>query len=205
MFPMGDIAYPWGAKMNCPTCGAAIEVAGNRRSFHCSYCNNFHFPEETGDGVSVLGDPVGVDCPVCKLDLETAEIEGEVVGYCPRCRGFLTATANFGRIVEKRRALHGPHEANHEPFDPAELKRVLQCPVCHLCMEAHPYYGGGNAVVDTCDRCSYIWLDAGELAIIERYIPHARPAAPVALTAIAVDEPREQPPDLVESVFDLLG
>jgi hypothetical protein len=39
-------------------------------------------------------------------------------------------------------------------------------------MEAHPYFGGGNAVVDTCDRCNLIWLDAGELAVIERYVPH---------------------------------
>ena len=39
-------------------------------------------------------------------------------------------------------------------------------------MEAHPYFGGGNAVVDTCEHCGLIWLDAGELAVIERYIPH---------------------------------
>jgi Zn-finger nucleic acid-binding protein len=39
-------------------------------------------------------------------------------------------------------------------------------------MDAHPYFGGGNAVVDTCERCGLVWLDAGELAIIERYVPH---------------------------------
>jgi hypothetical protein len=46
-------------------------------------------------------------------------------------------------------------------------------------MEAHPYFGGGNAVVDTCEVCESIWLDAGELAIIERYLPHGRAALPL--------------------------
>ena len=62
-------------------------------------------------------------------------------------------------------------------------------------MEAHPYFGGGNAVVDTCERCGLIWLDAGELAVIERYIPHRhniehalrltmdRPAPPLPFTS----------------------
>jgi Zn-finger nucleic acid-binding protein len=158
--------------MNCPSCGAAMELAGNRRHFHCAHCNNFHFPEETGDGVAPLEDPAGCDCPVCHVPLHHALIDGQPAAYCGRCRGFLAATATFGLIVAKRRALHGSHEQISEPFDRAELKRMLHCPSCHQRMDAHPYFGGGNAVVDTCERCGLIWLDAGELAIIERYIPH---------------------------------
>jgi Zn-finger nucleic acid-binding protein len=33
-------------------------------------------------------------------------------------------------------------------------------------MDVHPYYGPGNAVIDTCGRCALIWLDHGELKVI---------------------------------------
>jgi Zn-finger nucleic acid-binding protein len=158
--------------MNCPGCGAAMKPAGNRNYFLCDHCGNYAFPHDTGDGICPTEDAAGVSCPVCAVPLVTAVIDGETVAYCGRCRGFLTLIPTFGGVVEKRRSLHGPNEQQPAPFDPAELKRVLKCPKCHLRMEAHPYFGGGNAVVDTCERCRLIWLDAGELAIIERYIPH---------------------------------
>jgi Zn-finger nucleic acid-binding protein len=176
--------------MNCPGCGAAMQIAGNRNHFHCSHCGRFEFPQETGDGVAGLGEKSERNCPVCRSALETALLEGEDVGYCRQCRGFLSATDAFGRVVAKRRALHGPHEQITEPFDPEELNRVVRCPGCEGRMETHPYFGGGNAVVDTCESCHWIWLDAGELAIIERYIPHVRPVDPVQPIS---DEPRLEP------------
>jgi Zn-finger nucleic acid-binding protein len=151
---------------------------GARKYFHCDHCNNFEFPEETGDGVCATGEPAHVNCPVCAKELQFAEIEGEAVAYCNKCRGFLTPMRTFGVIVIKRRALHGPNEEQFNSLDPAELKRVLKCPSCHRRMDTHPYAGGGNAVVDTCEACAIIWLDAGELAIIERHIPHESPRVP---------------------------
>jgi len=158
--------------MNCPGCGAAMHVVGNRNHFHCDHCGRYEFPQETGDSVVELHERSLKACPVCRVALEKALVEGEPVRYCTHCRGFMTHLDAFGRIVYKRRALHGPHEQIGEPFDPKELKRVIQCPTCNRKMETHPYFGGGNAVVDTCHHCGWIWLDAGELAIIERFIPH---------------------------------
>jgi Zn-finger nucleic acid-binding protein len=163
---------------------------GARKYFHCEHCNNFEFPEETGDGVCVAGEPAHVNCPVCVKELQFAVIEGEAVAYCDKCRGFLTPMRTFSLIVFKRRALHTPNEERFDPFDPAELQRVLKCPSCHGRMDTHPYHGGGNAVVDTCEACSVIWLDAGELAIIERHIPHGMPRVPppVLPTGTSPDE-----------------
>jgi Zn-finger nucleic acid-binding protein len=166
--------------MNCPGCGAAMQVVGNRQHFHCDYCGASHFPEETNEGVALLGEKSTRSCPVCSVPMGKAQIEGEEIRYCEKCRGFLATNDTFGRIVNKRRALHGPNEQITEPFDPAELKRQLRCPSCGGRMEAHPYFGGGNTVVDTCECCHMIWLDAGELAIIERYIPHVTCLDPVA-------------------------
>ena len=177
--------------MNCPACGAAMRLVGNHRHFHCDHCELFHFPEETNEGVSPLGEPAGCDCPVCHRPLQNALIDGESVAYCDRCRGFLTLTPTFGQIVYKRRQHHGPHELITEPFDQAELRRSLLCPRCKKRMDVHPYFGGGNAVVDTCERCQLIWLDAGELAVIERYIPHVRQPEPAFALAPAPAAPPE--------------
>jgi Zn-finger nucleic acid-binding protein len=165
--------------MNCPGCGASMAPVSNRNHLHCGHCDGYYFPHETGDGVCPLGDPASVSCPTCRDQrLQVALIDGERVCYCDRCRGFLTKTATFGIIVTKRRAGHDVHEQMPGPFDPAELKRVLKCPNCKSRMNAHPYFGGGNAVVDTCDCCGLIWLDAGELAVIERYIPYVHKIEP---------------------------
>jgi Zn-finger nucleic acid-binding protein len=67
-------------------------------------------------------------------------------------------------------------------------------------MDTHPYYGGGRVVVDTCHRCTLIWLDAGELTVIERHNPlpligeRSQPAAPAQL-------PRDDSSDLLSSLI----
>lgn len=168
--------------MNCSGCGATLRPVGNRSHFQCGHCGSFHFPEPTDEGVVPLGDPTRWVCPVCVLPLQSALIDGEAVIYCDQCRGFATTMGSFGRIVNKRRTKHSPQEKVCDPFDPEELQHGVKCPGCQKEMDRHPYYGGGNAVVDTCDLCNLIWLDAGELGVIERYVPE-----PLRYSSIASD------------------
>lgn len=165
--------------MNCDGCGAALRVAGNRRHFLCAYCGRFEFPDETNEGISPLGQASSASCPVCHVRLQKALLEGEEVRYCTTCRGFLASLDAFGRVLTARRALHRPNDQFLTPFDPDDLKRALRCPYCRKRMEAHPFGGGGNAAVDTCHPCQLIWLDAGELTIIESYVPGMRHVDPV--------------------------
>lgn len=157
--------------MNCPTCGAAMRVVARRHYFHCEHCGRYHFPEGTAEGVVVLEGPAGLDCPVCSQPLRDARLDGEPAGSCEHCRGVLIVTASFTVVVTKRRARQRAGEQPREPFDPAELKRGVDCPRCRRRMDTHAYSGGGNAVIDSCSQCNLVWLDAGELAIIERYVP----------------------------------
>jgi Zn-finger nucleic acid-binding protein len=140
----------------------------------CTHCGHEQMPEEADDGVAVVGEAVGALCPLCLTPLVSALIEGETVCYCTQCRGILAETEAFSLIVSRRRAIHGanPNNIRTQPLDPGELKRALMCPNCNQRMETHPYFGGGNAVVDSCESCGLIWLDAGELAIIDHYAPH---------------------------------
>ena len=94
------------------------------------------------------------------------------MAYCDQCGGFLAEMEAFRLIVAQRRSLHSIGEKSTEPFDPAELERVLRCPRCRQPMDTHPYFGGGNVVVNTCEGCGVIWLDAGKLALLERYLPY---------------------------------
>jgi Zn-finger nucleic acid-binding protein len=163
--------------MNCPNCAAAMSVVGNRGHLSCDYCGTLQFPTDVGDGVRPIGDMTNIPCPVCHIPLEWALIETAKVAFCSSCRGFLANNESFVEIVHKRRAKHAPHERITAQFDPKELNRILSCPGCRGRFETHPYFGGGNAVVDTCAICKLIWLDAGELAIIERHVTDSRPDA----------------------------
>ncbi len=175
--------------MNCPACGGLLRLAGNRRHFECEHCSRHHFPDETSDGVAVLETQANFACPLCSVQLHDALIEGECVVYCGQCRGFLTRTAAFGRIVTQRRAQNTATSNSHAPFDSDELRRPVSCPSCKKRMQTHAYGGGGNAVVDTCPRCDCIWLDAGELNIIGRYVVHVpRREAPLPIAPTSEPE-----------------
>src|SRR5439155_23365101 len=154
-----------------------------RNYFRCPYCHAFEFPEPTGDGVAVVGGDTEYDCPVCGDRLTRAAVDGYDVSYCPACRGFLATNATFGILVRLERARHAEPDFVPVPFAPEELRRRVQCPRCHKPMDTHPYHAGGNAVIDTCERCHLVWLDAGELAEIGRYPFHGgTPAERAGLT-----------------------
>lgn len=163
--------------MNCANCGAGLRPVGNRNYFRCAYCETFHFPEHTEDGVAALGADTPYSCPVCTVPLTAAAIDGYEIGYCRTCRGFLATNATFSRIVQARRARCGSPDHDTRPFSPEELGRRVKCPRCARSMDTHPYHAGGNAVIDTCARCSVIWLDAGELTVIGRYPNRTQVAA----------------------------
>ncbi|HVK14451.1 MAG TPA: zf-TFIIB domain-containing protein [Gemmataceae bacterium] len=162
--------------MNCANCGAGLQPVGGRDYFRCPYCETFHFPTPTTDGVADLGGGTPFACPVCADPLTTAAIHGHDVSYCRTCRGFLCPNDTFGRIVRERRARPSPPARPPVPFDAGELRRKAACPRCRGRMDTHPYHAGGNAVIDTCARCHLVWLDAGELTVLGRYRPRERPA-----------------------------
>ena len=93
--------------------------------------------------------------------------------YCTRCRGNLIPMPTFVCLVQELRARSGGGEARQHPPDPREMHRTLHCPKCGGAMENHLYAGGGNVVIDDCERCELNWLDAGEMAAIARAADHS--------------------------------
>lgn len=94
--------------------------------------------------------------------------------FCNNCRGYVVSSQTLGEMAETLRAAYDGPEDRPQPIDPNELKISGSCPACLDPMEAHPYYGPGNLVLDTCRACELAWLDFGELSKIVR-APGQRP------------------------------
>jgi len=153
---------------SCDNCGAPLNAVPGRNYLQCPYCLSFHFPTEQKDGVVPGNEFSGHACPVCARPLVRSSVEGVDAHWCENCHGLLLERRNFTRIVEIRRAMHRKGYDVDEVAEELDIiPRHLRCPGCHGTMETHPYFGPGRVVIDACGNCHLIWLDPGELTIIE--------------------------------------
>lgn len=169
--------------MNCKQCGAPMVLYRERDYYHCEHCGSYHFPEETTQGIRVLGEnSEGIQCPQCKIKLSMVTIDDYYRGFqCPNCRGLMFNRTLFRDVVDSRRS---KVKASPEPvntFNQAELERKTECPICFQEMETFQYLGPGNIVIDTCHADDLIWLDYGELNKVisapgrDRGVPRVKP------------------------------
>ncbi|MDG1874732.1 MAG: zf-TFIIB domain-containing protein [Mariniblastus sp.] len=139
---------------------------------HCAACNTFSFPnelEESFETIKPSGKVTAFQCPICDVGLESGTLfDNTEVCFCRNCRGFVVDTASFGLMATQVRSLYTGLEDQPIPIDPKQLDIHQPCPVCSEDMDAHPYYGPGNIVLDTCMQCKLVWLDHGELGRIIR-------------------------------------
>jgi len=157
--------------MNCPRCSGPLSPVPGRTYLFCEYCSAFHHPvapDGSVDRILVLGEEGELTCPTCREMLRSATAEGCGLLQCRGCSGLLLTQDDFALLVRTRRAAREEPPAEPTPLNAEELKREVRCPVCRKRMETHPYYGPGNAVIDSCASCKVVWLDCGELTAIER-------------------------------------
>jgi Zn-finger nucleic acid-binding protein len=157
------------AMSNCPACGAPLTLRPDTEGFQCDFCHKVFFPDHEEDGVEVSGETSEprFNCPICFQPLLNASLAKTAVLHCTQCHGLLMRMEIVSDLVDDLRA-NLDRSAVQTPADGDDLKHTIQCPKCNLRMDAHRYAGPGNVVVDTCDRCSLIWLDRGEITRIAR-------------------------------------
>ena len=153
--------------MNCPSCGAPMKPKADLQSFKCEYCLSVFFPEKNDDGVRVLEEQSGHDCPICSVPLMHAYLFKSPIIYCTKCNGMMIAMGMLEPLIDQLRSEHAASSAP-PPTDKDDLRRKINCPQCHRPMDAHIYGGPGNVVIDSCETCSLLWLDRGELLRIAR-------------------------------------
>jgi LSD1 subclass zinc finger protein len=154
--------------MNCPSCGAPMQLKAGMDSYKCDYCHSVYFPEKEDDGVRVLADQTDAaiqNCPMCNVPLKLAAIDKFRILYCSTCHGMLIPMVEFQVLIDDLQALQRDAIVQ-TATDKGDLRRKNTCPQCHHAMEAHFYAGPGNVVIDSCDTCSLNWLDHGELTRI---------------------------------------
>ncbi|MGC9945485.1 MAG: zf-TFIIB domain-containing protein [Bryobacteraceae bacterium] len=154
--------------MDCPNCGAHMQLDKGMDSWSCSYCRTVYYSRKNEDNVSVLNETSRFACPVCSVPLAEAAIDGHKLYYCTGCRGSLIPVETFVSLLDDLRAKQGGEWTIARPADPRELQRQIRCPQCGRQMDTHFYGGPGNIVIDDCAACELNWLDKGELARIAR-------------------------------------
>jgi Zn-finger nucleic acid-binding protein len=137
-------------------------------SYKCDYCRSVFLPDKDDDGVRVLGDPTSQPCPICAVPLVNAAIAKIRILYCTQCHGMLVLMPAMQALIDELQAVQSGGELPQPPADAHDLDRKINCPQCHHRMDTHLYAGPGNVVVDSCEDCSLIWLDRGELMHIVR-------------------------------------
>jgi Zn-finger nucleic acid-binding protein len=149
--------------MNCHNCGAPLRLSPDKSYFICEHCTTLVFPEPDQQGVRVLEEKSEYHCPLCQEQLAHANVEKSPLHYCPRCRGFLIKRVVFYNLVRELRFQAKANPAPPVPYDPGQLQRQVNCPICQRKMETYPYAGPGNVVIDGCGFCDVLWLDVNEL------------------------------------------
>lgn len=151
--------------MNCKHCGAPMNVEG-QNLFHCEYCGGYDFPDPNQDGVALLDELSPYVCPMCKKSLVSAIVKNVRIFSCPDCRGNLIDQSKMLPILSQTQPLDSTSESSHYLPNKSELTRTAVCPSCQKMMDAYPYGGPGNIIIQGCDECRLIWLDFGELSRI---------------------------------------
>jgi Zn-finger nucleic acid-binding protein len=188
--------------MNCPSCGAPMRLKPDMTSFKCEYCLSVYLPETNADdGVRVLGEPSGQDCPICSTGLMHATLSNIRIRYCTKCHGMLVAMEILQSLVEDLQAEKRAGTIQ-PPADAADLRRKINCPQCRHRMDAHFYAGPGNVVIDSCENCSLIWLDGGELMRIVRAPEEQFATTETFLSSPSID-PTPSRADLTDSAADI--
>jgi len=162
--------------MNCPSCGAPLRMADDNGSLRCDYCHSVVMAQGDETGMQFVEEAAELTCPNCAVSLWSVMLVGLRLHACKQCHGLLVDMGELEALIEAMRAKHPDTMIPMQP-DAADLKRSVACPKCHNGMDTHFYFGGGHAVMSTCERCELHWLDGGMLMQIVR-APHEEETAP---------------------------
>lgn len=107
-----------------------------------------------------------LDCPKCRSSLVRCQNEFGNFWHCGSCEGTAITVSLLRKFVDRdtiNRLWQGARQQ--------EYPRKCECPGCDERMEEVPVKTPvGTLLIDICDHCQFIWLDAGEWD----ELPHVR-------------------------------
>jgi Zn-finger nucleic acid-binding protein len=198
--------------MNCPHCGAPMNLFRERDYYYCEHCQSYHFPSMDNQGLRVLGkNPEGIHCQHCQVVLDLITYDDFFQGYqCSKCHGLLFNRTTFREAIDFHRSRAKTPPEPFSQYNPNELNRKTYCPACQKEMDTFQYNGPGNIVIDTCHTCDLIWLDYGELQKVvnapgrDRGAPRPKPEEETKEEGAAVSDKKTKTSfeELVYAILD---
>lgn len=105
-------------------------------------------------------------CPVCRVNLERIEYENLPIWGCPDCGGHSLSKSRLEGI--KRSTATPPEALGDEAREyRTSTGERLRCPDCLGTMRKEIVKGKLVVEIDRCESCEHVWLDAGELAMLQ--------------------------------------
>ncbi|HMO04065.1 MAG TPA: zf-TFIIB domain-containing protein [Kiritimatiellia bacterium] len=107
-------------------------------------------------------------CPVCGEAMENIDYEGFRVRYCHACGGHLIPAARLKAIQQRDSIPRAKLQEEVRARFTASTTEPVRCPRCRMTMRKQDVRLPVVQVqTDVCAPCGLIWLDAGELALLQ--------------------------------------
>lgn len=117
-----------------------------------------------------LDRPSTLKCPDCSINMKPFLCRHIVVERCSRCQGIWFDKQELGVFGETLRNL--PIESIRVETPERDRRTILStCPHCQLLLNESSFAYNSDVRIQTCERCSGIWLRYPELF---RYIDYVR-------------------------------
>ena len=131
--------------------------------------------------------------PIDGGEMKAIEYEGALIYTCPTSGGELLGPEALAHIVRTREQVFGEEwealVADHEPLrgvPGSESERQLTCPFCEGGMQPVNYGSDTAVIVDRCEGCGAVWLDAHELEMIQALMQAWQDHAPERIRGISL-------------------
>ena len=107
-------------------------------------------------------------CPLCSINLVPADYEGLRVMQCPECGGHLVPQQRLEIIKRAARKSQDDLDAEASSQRQTDSPYTFKCPHCHTSMrKQRADLAGLHIETDLCRHCALVWLDGGELALLQ--------------------------------------
>ena len=95
--------------------------------------------------------------------------EGVPAHHCERCTGTLLRQRDLTKVLERLTPDLLEHVVGDIPIPPVpDAHPHIRCPDCGADMERYGYMGSHRVMIDGCQACNALWIDALELAAMAK-------------------------------------
>ncbi len=196
--------------LNCPNCGGAVmsdrsqcEFCSSRlKTVGCPACLGLmflgaKFCTHCGKKVAaavIVDDAAKHDCPRCKRQLETLQIDAVMIRECLQCRGFWSDAETFEELCansENQAAILGFIGIDAQTHPAAAAVSYVPCAECGELMNRSNFARSSGVIIDICKQHG-VWFDADELPKILAFINEGGLARQREKERISIEDERQK-------------